>query len=274
MSVFRLTESALAEIPSNVRFGGGSHYLYDVTSGKEGLIIGSMPFDPSMHSSYQIDPTSLIGLALDTAYVTQVLPIKPLSINLIVDASKRNEHQLVTDRKLTMAAELGNAIDNALGGVGDRVNTYVIGETEIDIAERSTVLIEEKDPLEISLRIADIANRGLTFVISDFKNFNLEPTILPLDGVIAIKVDHILERQLPANVGRISLGGLVEVNTNRPKKLQQVNEQLQSQHDAIVSKLKMHGASVASVIIDSRIEEGFDLPGADLAIAMAVNDKH
>lgn len=264
------TFEALAEIPANRHFGYGQHPEHMVRSTALGRQLGYTEFDANLHSPDQIDPFSLLGMALEQDMVPIVEPVRPLVFNVVTDFSAATEYAGVTAAKRAVARDMAHAIDDSrdmtdlsfLYLVGDDVPTQ--GVPHHDILQN-----EKGDVTALSANVEEIAQNGLTFVVSDFSRLRL-PDTARFDDLIAIKVNHLLERQVPAKVGRISLGGLAVVDTDKPRQLAKVNHELEERHQAIVAGLEARGAQVASVITAPKYLHKYDVTDADKQIAGAI----
>lgn len=275
MVVFRATEQALADLSSNEQLLMGEHLNGQIEAGAHGLMVGSVSFDPTKHRPHQIDPISPLGLALDQPFVREVLPLKALNLNIVVDATDRDEHPMVSMSKRALAGELVEAIDSALPGMTDKVFAYVIGDGIEDLGGLDYEPINVAESTDINGSVAALATYGLTFVVSDFKR------LVPVErrdfvNVVAIKTDHKLERQLPAGIGPFTLRGGAAVNTDKRRELREANQRLEQQHQEIIARLKKMGASVASIVVDPKENPyyGFNFNAADQAIAEAIVSKH
>lgn len=269
MVVLRETERAFADLAANSMFSLGQHTDGRPRTGVDGIYIGTSQFDPARHSATDIDPISLMGVATGEDYVRDILPGKPLMLNLVVDNSRRIEHAGVTAAKERLATDLATAIEHALPGMTDRLFPYVIGEPKTSALPAGT---EKLNTDALTLRsLGRLAASGLTFVLSDFNRVQLD-TSMPgrLANLIAIKVNHPAERVIPAGVGMISLGEFEEVNTNKPKQVKDVNQKLEAKHLRITSDLEQAGASVVSIITAPNGKAPYDTRTADRDLAGAI----
>jgi hypothetical protein len=142
----------------------------------------------------------------------------------------------------------------------------MVGE---DIGEvNDDTRIKTDDRNQLMRELSGLAMHRMAIAISDFQGVELMPG--SLDKVIAIKLNHPLEREIPANVGRISLGGAHELDTRNPQQLIAYNGLLQRRHETTVSGLEAAGATVTSVVFDPSFESGYDISGADERLAAAV----
>jgi hypothetical protein len=264
------TGEALASMPANNQLMAGVHMSGNLKAGVPGLSMGRIDFDPMKHSANDIDlgaPPSPTG----DYQVMQVRPVHPLHINLVSTHMRAAEDPRITATKLEAQTQIKNALTWALPGVTDRAYQYSIGDNILGETSRQDQLIgiAEQDEAAASQQVADIARWGLTFVIGDLHRLQL-PADQRFDHMVAIKVNHRTEREIPEGIGFFSLGGLVEVNTNKPKQLAKANDKLEAQHREIVERLEDRGVQVVSVIADPSIPEHFNAPVVDKDIAQAL----
>lgn len=268
MALFSQTESALSELSANNNMRFGTHTRYDLASGVPGLIIGEQLYDPAKHLASAINPMSFLAEVTDARYVQQVLPSHSLDMKLVFDRSARHEDPRITAYKERVGSEIAAAIKSALPGIGDNLQSYVLGSHEDELEAE---FIEASNNPEGNARtITDICFGGLAFVISDFNRLPMASQAHDSSELIAIKVNHPFELALPANVGTISLGGLREVRTNKAKELVAYNESQAARHQAIEAGFAVARIPVASVRFDHKQPLGFDDIAADSAIASAV----
>lgn len=253
MSEFRETSRALADLQASVNFGIGQHIDPNIAT-RGNIILGDVDFDPTKHNPLDINPLSPIGIATDSMQVRQAFPHRALHIPLAVDATHRKEVDVLTIDKARASNFIAQELDQALHGVGDSMAVNQADGEDRDVLPR--ILEDDRSSLFIG--------------ISDFYGIDFGDN--HLDGLVAIKVNHLLEREIPANVGFISLGGAVELNTNSKKDLANFNGKLEVSHQETVERLEDLGASVVSVVVDPRLENGFDVPQVDADIASALQE--
>jgi hypothetical protein len=259
------THAALASLEANAGHAYGEHIRRSVQAGPDGVYIGETEFDPTRHDPSDIDAFAM-GDGLDRPHVSQVFPNRPLHVNIVADRTGRREDPRVTAAKDTAVTSLTGSIDESLPGVTDQSFIYVAGRGNLPNAET----LRAGSRSELPGQVSDLALDGLTIVVSDFQGMRFERG--SLEGVVAVKLSHPLERAIPAGVGRVSLGGEYELDTRDDVQLGAYNQLLQDHHDRTVAGLETAGAAVASVIADPRHEQGYDLALADSEIAAAIGD--
>lgn len=264
------TQVVLSEMSANQRFGWGEHTYPSISAGSTGMQIGTISYDPTRHSPLDIDPLAPMGLALGVDHVRLVLPNRIMTTNVIIDQSERTERKSVTAAKRDLGSNLLFALEESLPGMTDRIHAYVVGEPgDVPFDPK---IIEAEDSLVLSQTIADLAHRGLTFVISDFRRLELGNN--DLSNVVAIKANHPAQLHIPARVGKTyELGNGRTVNTYKPKELEPVNEALRQEHNRIVTGLRAAGAMVASVVLKPSATERYDMGLADISIAAALRSE-
>ncbi|MCA9330138.1 hypothetical protein KDA11_05795 [Candidatus Saccharibacteria bacterium] len=259
------TGDALSEMRANVMHGSGVHPSSQLRIGGGGQYLGDMPFDPSIHEATDINPMSIMGMALDQPHVSVYRPEKPLQVNLVADYRNMGGDQNISRAKRSVAHHLSDGIYDALYSATDRLNTYVFGARQGEFFDSGTQeVIEEED-------IADLCLDGLTLVVSDFARLKLDSNNRSFESAIAVKVNHLLERQIPSKVGVIALSGGGEVNTNNARKLLAVNQELARQHQTAVQRLRQQGFKIASIVARADLRPfGYDVDDADRQLADAI----
>jgi hypothetical protein len=272
MSRLIQTERALAEFAGNRPLGYGGHLETNPAAGVFGLPVGNVPFDAARHSVAHIDHFSPLGLAMGEDYVREVLPYRPMSVNLVLDYSARSEHQAITKAKELLMDDIATAIEYSMPHMTDQVQSFRLGSSASDhgYSSRAMELPAEQKTEEIEESIAGLAIRGLTIVISDFERFSFAGRNGDLGMMVAVKVNHPMEMSLPAGIGRVSLGQWNEVNTNSSRQLKAANTRLSTHHEAIVRNLETGGAAVAQVISTPKSIMGYDVQAADGSLSSAV----
>lgn len=255
MTHFPKTQEALSEFYANSPYGVGEHTRPQPKAGTMGQILGHKPFDPAVHNLEDIDPLAVVDdESMGPHYVQEVLPDKPFYMSVVSDRTSRFGADALLLPKVEAIDAIAMGMDSSLVGATDYAH---IKETKGNSRE---VFAQD---------LSDSARQQLTFGVSDFHGMHFDKT--ELEGVVAIKVNHLLERGIPQNVGFISLGGAVELNTGDKKQLDKFNAKLEEHHLEIVDGLEQAGAEVVSVIVDSRMQDGFDVEGVDSAIAEALD---
>lgn len=268
---FVQTERAFAELSANDILRTGQHVHEQMKSGGIGIELGNIPFDPEIHRTGDIDYLSPITAATGELQARQVLPTRSLLVNSVVDYRGGRAYESVIQAKKQVQDRIRDALENALPGHGDRMIDYAIGSSDLSIVHKHTDLgfdLREREEAG-SEEIAALSYRGLTLVIGSFNRLNFEG-YRNLNNLVALKVNHPAERQIPAGVGFVSLGGAVEVDTNNPKQLDEVNRRLENRHMEIVDKLEEAGISVASVVLKPNAPDKIDTEETDRAIAEGV----
>lgn len=254
----------------------GLHASGQVANGIDGVAIGEEQFDPSRHTADMIDPMSMGEAMFDVPHVAMVVPYRNEQMNVVLhqDPALRNLPsylQPIREQKQKLAEDLVSSLESSKQ-VGDQVNLFVVGDSDVEVPRRvpATIIGETEQPEEAAQAVAGVCVRGLTFVISDFNALPIEKSMpSQFKNTVAIKVNHLLEKELPANVGRISMGGLKEVNTNKAKQLQAVNEGLRQKHEGIAVSLQDQGLAVAEVVYGSP-DQPHDSKTTDAQIARAI----
>jgi hypothetical protein len=260
------TGDALSELQASTMYGHGVHAAPRMHVGGGGQYIGDMPFDPLIHEVFDINHMSTLGLALEEPHVSLYHPERPLEVNLVADYRNMGGNESVARAKRAVAHTLSDGVYDELSGVADRLNTYVMGAQQSELFDDHTQeAINEHD-------VADICLSGLTIVVSDFARLKLEAPAKGFESAIAVKVNHLLERRVPRNVGVIALSGRGEVNTNKARKLDIVNQELDRAHGDTVQRLQTQGFEVVPVVVRAdRKPFGYDIDATDRQLAQAVD---
>lgn len=264
------TAGALNEAMANNQFGPGAHAFANSRPGVGGLFLGEVPFDPSFHEAADILTTSFMEDLTEQPHVGLYRPEHPLHVSVVTDYGNAADDARIIRLKREAARNLTDGIVAQLGSVTDRLDTFAVGATdttdlgiyEHDLAGRASTEIERAED------IAHISLSGLTVVISDFRN-------LPLDQMgrnrfqetLAVKVNHPFEREIPSGVGVLSLRGMAEVNTNKPRELDRVNKRLAELHRQKIEALEDAGIPVASVVIRPQMPLKLDETEVDQALS-------
>lgn len=261
------TGDALSDLRANAMHGYGVHASSQFRAGGGGQYLGDMPFDPAVHEASDINPLSSMGLAFDQPHVSVYRPERPLRVNLVADYRNLGGNTGIQKAKHAVADHLNEEVYEALSGVTDRLDTFVLGSDQHEFFDRRTQeLVTAED-------VAELCLNGLTVVVSDFSHLKIAAPEKRFDSAIAVKVNHLLERQVPSNVGVIALSGKGEVNTNKARKLNVVNQELAREHDATVSGLQQQGFEVVPVVVRAdQGPHGYDVSSVDHLLAEAVGN--
>lgn len=269
MATLPETTNVLSELSSDAVYGLGDHTEYAIRTGLAGLPLGDVQFDPSRHSLNHINHLAPLAEATGEYYVRQVLPSRPMYINVVVDGRTGSEHPVIADHKRRASYALSEAIVNSVPGIADHAAQYEL----VDANDRNGFTsnyeqIVVSGETDASLQVSDLALGGLTFVVSDFKRLSFER----VDGqLVAVKLNHPLERALPPMTkGFLSLGGGLEVNMGNAEQVAYVNDRLAAQHEAILSTLRESSAQTASAVAAPKNPDGFLSADVDREIAVAI----
>lgn len=272
MSELHHTQEALAEIAANGLDGFGTHLLSDVQRGVPGLVLGEVVYDPKRDMPGAIVHSSVRELVTGRPQVRQYAPQQLLTANVIIHDRKSTDSFGMYEAKTNVATELRQALRESMPGLTDEVFSYAVGETAgtrrgQDMEIRAT----NGDPLVDAKTIGDLCKNGLSFIISDFLNLPLEKVPgARYPATVGVKINHPIEIKLPPNVGTLPTIAGGEVNTNKSKQLQRVNEALQSLHNDTVRQLGRLGIGVAHVVIAPKLRAQYDVTVADTAISRAI----
>lgn len=270
---FPETTEAVAELFANRQYGQGAHTLSAARTGVDGIALGEVQFDPYLHDAYDIKPISLTELLTGQPQVDVVRPNFPVHINVVTDYTDKGDNDPIARSKRNVAHTVTKYLEEALSSVADRLDTYAVGSGMSHgsaILDAEELAQEDASEEEKAEAVASLCMRGLTVVISDFAGLPLYGTNGDFSETVGIKLNHLLERNVPANMGVIAISGGVEVNTNKPKKLAPVNNLLEHNHQEAISRLKDAGLSMASLVARADKIGGFDQTQSDKEISLAI----
>ena len=278
MPKFIQTESALAELPSNLFDSRGRHNSFDIKTGVSGVKIGESEYDPTKHTPLDIDPMSTMSMITGMPYVRQVIPNRPIEANVILHNSKAGSRSDIFEIKSKLASTLIGEISRAMPAIRDRVNCYVIGD-DLELSQEllrlgANAIKGTEDPVVAATKTADLCMNGLAFILSDFERLPLEEVDHVFSRTVGIKVNHKYDINIDDLRGRkavLGVGGSREIRLWKDKDVDSFNEGLEVHDEAIVERLKRIGISVARVISDQNEINGFSVKGADSQIARAIN---
>ncbi len=264
------TAGALSEAMANSQFGPGAHAFANARPGIGGLYLGEVPFDPTYHEAADILPVSMMEDVTGQPHVGLYRPEHPLHVSVVTDYGNVEDDGRITRSKREAARNLTDGIVAQLTSVTDRLDSFAVGAgPNTPLARNEYELIgREASEEDRADEIAHVGLSGLTLVISDFRH-------LPLGQVgpgsfretLALKVNHPWERRIPAGVGFLSLKGLAEVNTNKPRELEKANRRLEEQHQRKVEELEAAGVTVASIVLQPKLPLKVDEKEVDKALA-------
>ena len=264
------TQAAFSELAANSELTQGVHTHSRARTGSNGLPLGDIPFDASRHAPWEINPLSLMADVMGAPHVSQVLPSREVSLNVLTDFGRTGDSLAVANLKHGLNGDITSAIEDALPSITDRLFKYSFGNAPVDIRNGDYDTLPDANDEERADSAVRLCINGLTLIISDFKHLPLRKvTDTSLEG-IAIKVNHPLELAIKPGLGIISLGGLVEVNTNKPEELDKVNTMLAERRQAILDSLGQSGLQVVEVVYSSSQPGNYDVAAADAAIAKAI----
>jgi hypothetical protein len=132
------------------------------------------------------------------------------------------------------------------------------------------VIDPEIGPEGITESISEICLKGLTFIVSDFKRFDLSTQPKNKFGkTVAIKVNHPAELYIKPGKYTIPTGGK-PIKAWKPKELDPLNDDLRERNQVIIDGLESVGIKVAQVVLKPTSFMKFDVAAADTQISRAV----
>lgn len=267
MSYFPKSTEAFAELEANMSYGFGMQLQSEPRVGLPGLVMADAPFDVTKHHQGMINPLSVMGIALNEPHVTNVLPNRPLQVRLITDMTERAEIGYVSEAKRKAKQSVTEGLEDAVeGSMGNMMLQTVVGG-------EGRELIEAEDRSEVISVTEDIAVNGLTIVVSDFYGMELGKD--SLRGVIAARISHPHEHELPAGIGIIQDGG-TNIDTRnrmfgrRNTDLEAFNAEQQAVQSKIDAQLHNSGAFIVRISADLRQEGAIDTSAVDTEFAAAL----
>jgi hypothetical protein len=277
METLRETGYELNQLLSDQKFRFGLHMGDQIVVGQPGIKIGEIPFDPLMHEAEHIDPLSTMEMMTDMPYVAQVIPFRPLELNVVLHRDVRDRDlpdvvRPIGRQKFDLAVNLIEALNNS-APIGDTANMYVVGDTEnVQESRDLTVVKGTETDKAASEAVAELCLQGLTFVVSNFESLKLPENKPAFAKTVAVKANHKLELAIPDNVGDWQMDGRKTVNTNNSKKLAKENEAITRKHQAVIDGLRRSGLIVATVAFDNQLSQGFDMAAADKSLAGSLKE--
>jgi hypothetical protein len=227
-------------------------------------------FDPAIHDPDQIDHFSFEGLTMDEDQVRIIDRELPLYMNLALDETSRSGYSRLTSAKQKVARHLAQELKGIMEH--DQDDAYSVSFQDEASRPSKSRLIDQvtavagRQQIPGKMSVITETDPALPIFLGDFSRQNFSS----LDGALAVKINHILERRVPANAGLIGLGGGYELDTNNDRHLAAYNRVLEAKHLRTVSALQEVGAQVVAVVADPRREYGFDVNSTDQAIAQGV----
>ena len=276
------TESAISEVMASLPMGMGGHIEQRIVSGAHGMAVGEVPFDPTRHNPGDIKPFSIMSEVLGEPFVDQVLPMRPLEVQIVSDYGNTSDIGDIAVSKMLAIHSVSDGLETTMG-IGDKLFEYAVGLSEtpdfLASVDRPSQYSAPLRPNEVILEgrevdaeyraqtVGMLCLNGLTIVLSDFHSLPLDQIDTDFSKTLAVKINHPFERRIPANVGVIGVGSDIEVNTNSSRQLKKTNEMLEARHREVVSKLQNSGIHVVSLVTKPSDPSGIDLRIADNAIA-------
>ncbi len=246
------TIQAFKTLPPNRDFGSGGHTDRREQAGCSGSVAEDVRFTPGRHTAADVNPLSFLGAMMGDDYVRQVQPDRPLHTNVVLDSLGEGDGLALARVKRVAANALAFGLFSDLAQTSGSVRMFTMNgavETSLTGVERASTLFSSGEML-------DICRNGLTVVVSDFKATADEFAAAGRLGgdVVGVKLYHPAERRLPGNVGTISLGSGIEVDTNNSRLLASVNSRLEACHQRIVGDLSGVGMSLAEVELTPQVQ--------------------
>lgn len=271
---FPETSAALRELGATTTYGLGAHLHPAVSVGVPGLTLGDIQFNPAKHDFLDVNHFSLLGEATGELHVTEVLPDRPLNVNVVTDLGSIWDARVITRRKQEAARAIAAGIATALPSLTDRTTMYAVGQSPTHPAHSSETKLVSLDVVEggRAESVASLAPEGPLIVLSDFIHMPLEEHVSGdvSRNVLAVKVNHPFERRIPANIGVLALNRGYDLDTSNKRKLARANSRLDDRHLGVMARLQDAGISVVDVILDPKLPEGFDQGYVDNRLAEGI----
>src|SRR3990167_4186071 len=219
--ILPLTQAKLEEVDAQT-IGIGSRL-----NTSEFMPMGIVPvfseqYDPSVHNPSQIDYRSSMAIATGEPYVTHKFGIVPLRVEVVSGRVSKNDISEIAELKQSSVNTITNLVEASLPRMGDHVVNHGA------VFERDILGNQERDA-DIRIVIGDFASVGAGLARPSYE---ATPTVL-------VKVNHILERDVPPNIGTVQLAANQEpLDTSNSEKLQNYNHNLELVHQEQVSRLE------------------------------------
>jgi hypothetical protein len=256
--LFPQTQEQLYEMAAMQPLMSGVHRADMPDTGRYGLVMGETVFDPLIDSVGDIRPDSIKARITGAPHVQVVMPRENMNVNLVVDAdSGQEDHWKISQQKQKMALGLAESVWDSTPSSTDWFGVYYLGEGA------SKELQHVGTPIKVE-NVADLCLGGITMIMSDFRRLHFDRK---LPGTIGIKVNHPADLSIPPNVGVIPLGNGIDVNTNKKRELQELNDTLRARRESILRRLADAGLSTVEVVYRPSKASGFDVAKADAEIA-------
>lgn len=269
------TSGALSESMANNRTGPGAHAFANNRAGGGGLFLGEVPFDFQQHEVTDILSSSSMEVVTGEPHVGMYRPNHPLHMNVVTDYGNDADDARIMRVKRLAARNITEGILGQLTSVTDRLESYAVGALGSSRLPRGQFMLADRDKTEEerAKAVARLSLEGLTLVISDFRSLPLATSkVGSYKETLALKVNHPLERRIPANIGFLSVKGLFEINTGKSRELEKANQRLEEQHKRKVGELEDAGITVVSVVIDPKSPQKVDVRELDRSLARGVKD--
>lgn len=266
------TSAALRELGATTTYGIGVHTHPTIAVGVPGLTLGDVQFNPAKHDFLDVNHFSLMGEATGDLHVTEVLPNRPLNLNIVTDLGSIWDARVVTRRKAQAARDIGEGILAAMPSLTDRATTYTVGDSPRNPARSGETRLVSLDEARESGRaesVAALAPEGPLVVFSDFIHLPLEEHVTEdvARNVLAVKINHPFERKIPANIGVLALNAGYDLDTSKKRQLARANARLDDRHAGVMARLENAGITVVDIILDPKQPGGFDQHYADVRVA-------
>lgn len=272
---------AFAELSTDLAWANGSHVYDRVHRGRGGIKLGVREYDPSRDDPSEINRVNILQYLGDGTqrYVDKRMPEKTMmsSVVLHVDPKERRYPELlqpVGKLRVDLFKDVASALEESSMPM-DRLNIYAIGDVkDVDFGDLDPeIIVGTEEAEEAAIALAQICTDGLSIVFSNF--YDLEFKKLHrgqrFDQTVAVKCNHTIELELPADIGKVALPYTdVRVNTRKPKELAQHNAERSLKHAAIRRRTGAHGAHVVQAAYTGRHNRDADFAKADRDIANAL----
>ncbi len=259
---FPRTQEKLYEMAASQPLMAGVHQSDMPTTGRYGLVMGEAVYDPLVDTPSNIKIDSVKARITGAPHTRVIIPRENMNANLVVDTESGNgDYWHIAKHKQKLAIDIANSIWEASPSSTDWFNVYYLGDNA------SRELTHIADPIEVK-EVAGVCVSGITMVMSDFQRLRFDQK---LTNSIGIKVNHPAELELPANVGIIPVGAGIEVDTDKPRKLNRANEQLLARRQEILGLMAASGLKAVEVVFNPKFSNGFDSVKTDMDLAQAIN---